>query len=448
MNTQFALADINRITFSTYLNSLGVKKQAMILNYVDGFKHFAFDFILSERSSNSHAIINALKFYLNEINLGYSLQRVSKRQRTQLFNALKKYFEFIQLHGLVSEDWHELLNYKTKTKKRRNAPTQPTAKRVFHIDGRKKKDYVQNETFRNYIDYLKRINTSSTNIESHYSTISYFLRFLSTKNVTNLNLLHYENITSYEKHLEQRYLLKEIKKKTAYDKLSRLKQFINYLNQNDIVNFKYAIPRFFKGYKICRENEYVTMDDQFKLIESIIKTRNKRRRERDLAIVLVLIDVGCRPLEICNIKLSDVNTSESQLTLYCQKSGQRNLHVDKFVMNQIQKYMDYRCSSPTDTDYLFLLETGKQMNTRAIGALFNLYNKTAFGECRFSAKSLRHTYITNALNDRNDINKVAQTAGHKHLVSTMHYFYKSIETLLKNTLPHNPVIGAILSDEA
>jgi site-specific recombinase XerD len=110
-------------------------------------------------------------------------------------------------------------------------------------------------------------------------------------------------------------------------------------------------------------------------------------------------------------------------------------------MNQIAKYLDYRKTLPATTDHLFLLETGEPINTKAIGGQINGYNKRAFGEARFSAKSLRHTFITNALNDRNDIQQVANTAGHKHLVSTLHYFYRSIETLLENTLHHNPVEG-------
>ncbi|TXK72256.1 site-specific integrase [Paenibacillus sp. N3.4] len=117
-------------------------------------------------------------------------------------------------------------------------------------------------------------------------------------------------------------------------------------------------------------------------------------------------------------------------------------------MNQVVKYLEYRKNLPAMTDHLFLLETGEPMNTKAIGAQINMYNKKAFGEARFSAKSLRHTFITNALNDRNDIHQVDQTAGHKHLVSTLHYFYRSIETLLENTLPYNPVEGIVQINES
>ncbi|MDQ0913949.1 site-specific integrase [Paenibacillus sp. V4I5] len=297
---------------------------------------------------------------------------------------------------------------------------------------------MQNQIFRNYIEQMKKRNASC--IEEHYSNIGYFLRFLKKNGIPTLDSLPREIIKNYEKHLESRFLLKEIKKSTAYKKLQKLKNFINYLYSINLVGYKYDIPQKFKGNKITRDNEYVTNEDRLRFIETIVIS-NHRNMQRDLPITLIFVDIGCRPIEVCNIKISDVNITESTLTLYCLKSGQRVLKIDKFVMKHIAIYLEYRKNLPAETDHLFLLETGNPLNTKAIGAQINAYNKLAFGQSRFSAKSLRHTFITNALNDHNDIKQVAESAGHKHLVSTLHYFYRSIETLLENTLPYNPVEG-------
>lgn len=423
--------------FKSYLNALGLVKQSKTLSAVKEFKMSAFDYLLYNSSSSNFKVIDFLKLTLEKLNQDYALKQISKRELADTTNGLKKYFQFLTLNGLVSDDWNQLFQSAKQRKPRLTEPKE-REKKVFYINGRKQKDYVQNQYFRDYIERLKKRNASC--IEEHYSTIAYFLRFLKSNGITSFESLPREYIKNYEKHLEGRYLLKEIKKKTAYDKLLKLKHFINYLYSNNLISYKYDIPLKFKGNPITRDNEYVSNEDRLRFIEGIVNNK-LRHFQRDLATTLIFVDIGCRPIEVCNIRISDVNITESTLTLYCHKSGQRVLKVDKFVMKHISIYLEYRKKLPAETDHLFLLETGDPMNTKAIGGMINIYNKLTFGESRFSAKSLRHTFITNALNDRNDINQVSLSAGHKHLVSTLHYFYRSIETLLENTLPYNPVEG-------
>lgn len=429
-----------QLEFPQYLNSLGIKKMNSVLKIVNEFKQTMFDYYLFCQDEFKSRTINALKLYLDQLNTSFSLKQISKRQHTEASNALKTYFQYLTLQGIISEEWLQYLGSTNEKSKRQTRGLGPKKKekKVFYLNGRRKKDYVQNPIFRNYIEQLKQRNASC--IEEHYSCIAYFLRFLKNLGISELESLPYENIKKYEQHLELRFQLKEIKKTTAYGKLLKLKSFVKYLYSTKVVRYKYDIPHKFKGNKINRDNEFVTNEDRLTLIETMIQ-KGRRHMERDLAITLIFVDIGCRPIEVCNIRIKDVNITESSLTLYCRKSGQRTLKIDKFVMNQIAKYLEYRNNLPAATDHLFLLETGEPMNTKAVGGLINGYNKDAFGEARFSAKSLRHTFITNALNDRNDIRQVAQSAGHKHLVSTLHYFYRSIELMLENTLPHNPVEG-------
>lgn len=426
--------------FPLFLLSIGCIRTSKILRAVSEFKQTAFDYLVLNPDSAKVTIFDILKSYLEQLNQTLALSQINKNEHTTTTNALKKYFQFLNLNWYVSDEWHQYFASKKITKYLKPKSTLPMKKekKVFYLNGRKTKDFLNNLVFRDYMEQLKQRNAAC--FEEHYSCIGYFLRFLRNNGITNLDSLPREYIRKYEQHLESRYLLKEIKKKTAYEKLLKFKKFIKYLYSINLIGYKYDIPIHFKGNKINRDNEYVTNEDRFALIETILR-ENNRNLQRDLTTTLIFIDLGCRPIEVCNLRMTDVNTTESTLTLYCLKTGQRVLKVAKFVMNQIEKYLEYRKPLPAKSDHLFLLETGDPMNTKAIGGQINSYNKSTFGEARFSAKSLRHTLITNALNDKNDIKKVAEAAGHAHLVSTMHYFYRSIETLLENTLPYNPVEG-------
>ncbi|MDQ0194922.1 tyrosine-type recombinase/integrase [Paenibacillus wynnii] len=301
----------------------------------------------------------------------------------------------------------------------------------------KVKDFLGNPTFEDFINALKKRNASC--IRENYNNIAYFLRFLDSSN-TLLNYLTLKDVKNFENLLLSKINLKEITKKTAYTKLSYLKKFLRYLYLNNIITFKYDIPPVFQNNKVTRDNEYVFNNNRLALIEAIFR-KNSELMLRDLAIVLLLIETGCRPIEIAQLRIRDFNITESGITLYCSKSGQRNLHIHNTVKRQLKRYIDYRINVKAETEHLFLLEKLNPMNTEAIGGIINRYNKLAFGRAYFSAKSLRHTFITDSLNDRNDIHDVAKAVGHKHLVSTMHYFYRCLETLLANTLPYNPVKG-------
>ena len=248
------------------------------------------------------------------------------------------------------------------------------------------------------------------------------------------------SISSYEDHLALRVELKEIKKITAYIKLQILSHFIQYLYNNRVINFKYSIPSRFQGNKVSRDNEYVSNKERFALINAI-HSKNGSSMVRDIAICLLFIDTGCRPIEVSNMRLEDFNFSESSVILYSRKSGQRKLKIDPFVMDYIKKHSEIRHKLPIESEFMFLQRDGQQMSTKSIGAMINSYNKEAFGMAKFSAKSLRHTSITNQLLNKNSFEQVAQSAGHKHLISTLHYLYRSIGLLLENSLPHNPYEG-------
>ncbi|TXK72255.1 phage integrase SAM-like domain-containing protein [Paenibacillus sp. N3.4] len=262
---------------------------------------------------------------IKKMPLSLSLKKITKRKHSDTLNTLKKYYQYLTLQGLVNVEWSLICPSSKRTVKRQEIEILIKTSKVrcsknkkdnniFYLNGRRKKDYVKNQIFRNYIEQMKKSNLPC--IEGHYSTIGYFLRFLKQQGISQLELLQYDSIKKYEEHLATRYNLKEINKTTAYDKLLKLKSFIKYLYMNNIVSFKYDIPHKFKGNKITRDNEYVTNEDRLALIETIIHM-NSRHLQRDLATTLIFVEIGCRPIEVCNIRISDVNITESTLTLFC-----------------------------------------------------------------------------------------------------------------------------------
>ncbi|MDQ0913950.1 hypothetical protein [Paenibacillus sp. V4I5] len=124
--------------FKSYLNALGFVKQSTTLRVVKEFKISAFDYILDNPLTANFKLIDFLKLSLEKLNQSYALKQISKREHTDTSNGLKKYFQFLTLNGLVSDDWNQLFQ-NAKQRKPRFTEPKNCEKKIFYINGRKKK---------------------------------------------------------------------------------------------------------------------------------------------------------------------------------------------------------------------------------------------------------------------------------------------------------------------
>jgi integrase/recombinase XerC len=285
-----------------------------------------------------------------------------------------------------------------------------------------------------FIGYLTQKNYSS--LVQHRTAVMRFISFvnrsLPNDGFTKINRTH---ICEYEQFLKNRIVNEEVTPASAYQYLLSIRLFIGFLFEKKIITFTYVIPQNLVA-QGKRANEYAPKEDVIRLLQSIEKVPG--HYERNIAIFLLVLDTGCRPIEVCNLKLSDVNISEMTVTLFSKKSGQRKLKVDPVVMNAIKLYIFQREKENVGHDSLFLKNTGEPLTVKVVNQVFAKANKYAFGKALYSAKAFRHTYATNALENHNNFDQTSKTMGHKHWVSTMYYFHRSHKRLLKNTISYDP----------
>lgn len=288
--------------------------------------------------------------------------------------------------------------------------------------------------FREYIHSF--IERNYTNISDKISSIKHFLRNISIP-TDNLEKLTLEHVKLYEKHFTDRAVREEITKQTARVRLDQIKNFLIFLRNHNVIHFPYKVPEFLFGTE-SRDNEFVSRDTLLQYYKTL---KEVNAPVSDLCIFLLLVETGCRPIEICNLKISDFNFTESQISFLCLKSDKRVLKIDSYIKNHLHIYIknQRKCSLPNET--LFCNKYGNPLKTANITRKIKYYNKLAFGRIEFSAKSLRHTFITNALNEKkHPLDLVSKSVGHKQWRSTMHYLYRDHQLLLNNTLQFNPHI--------
>ncbi|VDG98716.1 Tyrosine recombinase XerC [Lysinibacillus sphaericus] len=274
-------------------------------------------------------------------------------------------------------------------------------------------------------NYMNRRSYSDRTIHYYLINVRHFLKYSSfTSKVHHNNHYWKDKIERFEVHLNQRIVMEKIKTNTGYAYLKAVKLFTEFLNEQKLIDFHYSIPNnFIKHGK--RTNEYVSSHDILKVIEKIFEV--SKNVLRDLSIFLIILETGCRPIEVVNLNVNDIYLHEKLIVLKSKKSQQRTLTLVKDILPFIKDYLRIRENyNSANTEALFLSQNGMRMDSKTITQMFRKYNKHAFNDNRFTPKTLRHKFITDALNNDNNMNQVRQIVGHKHLVSTYYYVYRDI----------------------
>jgi integrase/recombinase XerC len=297
-----------------------------------------------------------------------------------------------------------------------------------------------------YKQYLKIMNYSQSSIQVSVDGANRFLKVVEYesdtifKELMDLSILNYSHLKRYENILINKCNSGKIKQSTAYGYLKSVRLLINFLYYKRITSFKYQIPKHLI-IQPTRLNDYLDSDEINDFITLLLKSKDISLNMKiiTLSILLILVNTGCRPNEIANIKMADINFTEKTLILYSKKSGLRKIKLKPTVIDILRFYLKVlrKNDLPLDSQ-LFLTVTGKPMTSSYISYLFSYFNKRFFNQQKISPRVLRHTFATNALENGNDFNQVSRTMGHKHWISTQYYLQKSVKRLLDNSLPHNP----------
>ena len=304
----------------------------------------------------------------------------------------------------------------------------------------------ENPTFLNdYGEFLKHRNYSASTIKAcleRTKQFSYQFEELFNKVFPTLEcfmVLTLTDIEIYEDFLTNRVVKKEIKDETAYSCIKNMRLFLQFLNYKEIIYFDYKIPKNFMVTP-TRVNMVIPKDIVLKMCEFALNIPKPFFRYRTLAILLLLVDTGCRPLEISNIKLNEVNFTEKKIVLNSVKSGQRTLSINPTLVLILKTYIKYRDTLQPQTDNLFVKRNSHPFSTANVSATISSLNYKTFGKSIANSRAFRHTYITNAIENNNEFEEVSEAVGHKHWYSTQHYLHRSKNRLLDNTLPFDPTI--------
>jgi len=154
---------------------------------------------------------------------------------------------------------------------------------------------------------------------------------------------------------------------------------------------------------------------------------------RDKTIIELFYASGMRRAELMNLKLGDLDFSNSTIRVLGKRNKERVIPLISSLQATLDQYLNARSGLETivDYEYLFLTKKGHKIYETLVYRVINKYFSMVTPKAKKSPHIIRHTFATHLLNKGADLNAVKELLGHSSLASTQIYTHNSIAELKK-----------------
>ena len=191
-------------------------------------------------------------------------------------------------------------------------------------------------------------------------------------------------------------------KKTISKKLSAIRSFVKYMNEQEGLSLQLVGDSTIKVPKTLPK----PLDKS--IIDEVLEKANREER----VILILLYGLGLRISELVTLELEKIFSN--WLTVTGKGDRERNIPLFKQVIDEIESYRAY--ANPQK----FLLEKSHQaMTTNQVRYIFSKVFKRE--GIKATPHQLRHSFATHLLNRGARISDVSELLGHSSMVSTQIY---------------------------
>lgn len=216
-------------------------------------------------------------------------------------------------------------------------------------------------------------------------------------------------------------------------KLSTLRSFFKYLFKKGIIKTNPALlvdmPKIHeKPITRLEVDEVVNLLDLVENGDQLTRTEqryHKYTKDRDLAVLMLLLGTGIRISECVGLDITDFDFSINGFKITRKGGNQVILYFSNEVAEILQNYLHKRKSLTPKAgheDALFLSLQNKRLSISSIQKLVRKYTKKVTPLKKISPHKLRSTYGTNLYRETGDIYIVADVLGHKDVNTTKKHY--------------------------
>ena len=273
-----------------------------------------------------------------------------------------------------------------------------------------------------FIKYLSAEKRFSEHTITSYSTdLDQFSIFLSEEyQISNeVSEISFQIVRSWIASL----LEKGVTPRSVNRKISTLKTYFKFLIRENVLlespMLKIVAPKSKKRLPVfIEENQIENLLNEVEFDEGFIG-------ERDKLIIELFYVTGIRLSELINIKIFDINFSNSLIKVLGKRNKERLIPLSINIVNELQIFV----KKHNLNNYLFTNLGGTKVYTKLVYRVVKKYIGKISSVNKKSPHILRHTFATHMLNNGADINAIKELLGHANLSATQVYTHNTIEKL-------------------
>jgi site-specific recombinase XerD len=211
-----------------------------------------------------------------------------------------------------------------------------------------------------------------------------------------------------------------VRPRTVQTYFVNLKTLFNYLVEEGVLE---ASPMETLRPPVARADQVQPFtEDQIRAL--LAAARRSRHPLRDHAIVLMLLDTGCRASELCALKLNDLDLQGRRCTVLGKGNKRRSLYFGRETTKALWAYLRAEPRDPEEC--LFAADRGQRaaepLTRSGLLQLIRRLGKAAGIEaCRCSPHTFRHTFACSFLRAGGNIFSLKELLGHTSLAMVNRY---------------------------
>lgn len=273
-------------------------------------------------------------------------------------------------------------------------------------------------------DFLASIDVSENTIRTYKEGLKSFFKWRE-ENVLDKEIDQWQ-VKEYKKWLKES---KSANTTSTY--IVALRRFLAFLVNKDEISHNPA--ENVRGAKRLQGHLRSDLSKQeIRKLFSLID-KNTLIGKRDFAMINLMVRCGLRLIEIRRADIDDLETKGARSILWVKGKGRDN--KGEFVvltapaLEALQDYLNCRPDNFSKDSPLFVgaggKNRGKRLTTRTIGRRVTKYLKEAgLKSDRISPHSLRHSFVTLAIEGGATIEKTQAAARHRSIATTQVYFHE------------------------
>ena len=218
-------------------------------------------------------------------------------------------------------------------------------------------------------------------------------------------------------------------------KMSALRSFYNYYFKHQIISKN---PVLLVDMPKMHEKAIVRLDaDEVAMLLDYVESAGskltgqalvyyRKTKDRDLAILTLLLGTGIRVSECVGLDLNDVDFKNNGITVTRKGGNQMVVYFGDEVALALKNYIngDRKAMTPLPghENALFLSTQRKRMGVQAVENMVRKYAKQVTPYKKITPHKLRSTYGTSLYKETGDIYLVADVLGHKDVNTTKKHY--------------------------